>query len=59
MATKHRTIRIADDTWDPAMALAAALGTDLSERIRGYVEWFVATGGAALPAAPADVEELS
>lgn len=50
--TQHRSIRIPDDTWQPAMAKAKDAGTSAGELCREFLDWWLRKPGAKLPARP-------
>jgi hypothetical protein len=43
--TPHRTVRVEDELWDPAMAKAAAEGTTVSEVIRAALKRYLRQPG--------------
>jgi nucleoside-diphosphate-sugar epimerase len=50
--TPIRSIRIAAATWDVAKAKAREQGKSMSELIREFLDWWLRTPGAKLPARP-------
>jgi hypothetical protein len=55
--TPIRSIRIAAATWDVAKARAKAQGKSMSELIREFLDWWLRTPGAKLPARPPQGED--
>lgn len=51
--TQHRSIRIPDDTWLPAMSQAKAQDTSAGELCREFLDWWLRKPGAKLPKRPA------
>ncbi|MEU4570744.1 hypothetical protein [Micromonospora sp. NPDC023956] len=50
--TQHRSIRIPDDTWKPAMEQAKEQGTSAGELCREFLDWWLRKPGAKLPKRP-------
>lgn len=50
--TQHRSMRIPDDTWHPAMATARREGTSAGELCREFLDWYLRKPGAKLPKRP-------
>jgi hypothetical protein len=43
--TPNRTVRIPDDIWTPAVLVAQANNTTVSEVIRSLLDWWLGQGG--------------
>lgn len=50
--TKPRPIRMTDQLWTRALAVAAESGENLPDRIREYVAWYARVPGARSPGRP-------
>ncbi|MDG4796232.1 hypothetical protein [Micromonospora sp. WMMD1082] len=50
--TQHRSIRVPDDTWQPAMERAREAGTSAGELCREFLDWWLRKPGAKLPKRP-------
>lgn len=50
--TQHRSIRIPDETWNPAMETARENGTSAGELCREFLDWYLRKPGAKLPKRP-------
>lgn len=51
-STQHRSIRIPDDVWLPAMEVARQRGTSAGELCREFLEWYLRMPKAELPRRP-------
>jgi hypothetical protein len=51
--TQHRSIRVPDETWLPAIARAGDAGTSAGELCREFLDWWLRKPGAKLPTRPA------
>lgn len=50
--TALRSMRIADETWKPALGNAAKQGTTVSELVRDFLDWYNGMPGKRLPKRP-------
>jgi hypothetical protein len=50
--TKHRSVRMEDELWEPLEPAAEAAGYDRSGLIRQFVRWYLRVPGAKLPQRP-------
>lgn len=50
--TPNRALRMPDDTYRPAVTLAAQQGTSVSALCRDFLDWYLRKPGAKLPHRP-------